>query len=74
MESIGCVHGFDTATELLAILQIIMHEGSVVDELDTGGNGHRILRWKPKSTPCRECKPGTNTLTSRGEVIRRGAG
>jgi hypothetical protein len=73
MKAIGCVDGFDSTPELLAIFQIIMHKRSVVDDLDAGGNGHRILRRKPKGTSCGECKPGTNTLTSRGEMIGRGA-
>jgi hypothetical protein len=69
MEAIGCVDGFHSTTELLAILQIIMNKGSIVDELHAGGNGYRILRGKPQGIPRRECKPSTDTPTSRGEVI-----
>ena len=74
MEAIGSVDGLDSTTELLAILQIIVNKGSVMDELDTGGDGHGILRRKPKGGACRERKFGTNTPTSRGEMICRRAG
>jgi hypothetical protein len=65
MEAIGCVNGLDSTTELLAILQIIVNKGSVMNELHTGGDGHRILRRKPKCGACGECKFGANTPTSR---------
>jgi hypothetical protein len=31
MEAIGCVNGLDSTTELLAILQIIVNKGSVMN-------------------------------------------
>ena len=47
MEAVGGVDGFNSPTDLLAIFQIIMNKGRVMDEFDTGCDGHSIFRRKP---------------------------